>query len=137
MTSKIIHQKIKLIRVMNIAGISSILTLLEVIEYVFGCIQETLCLAPSLPPFKPQSELISTANPPKAITVAVSRYVTTQSRRQIPPPNGRKTPLLTTSSGSITRNLYLKSASNALSWSTMFVNLSDFLYYYYITTTES
>jgi hypothetical protein len=44
--------------------------------------------------------------------------------------------LLTTSSGSITRNLYLKSASNALSWSTMFLNLSDFLYYY-ITTTES
>lgn len=35
---------------MNIAGISSILTLLEVIEYVFGCIQETLCLPPSLPP---------------------------------------------------------------------------------------
>jgi hypothetical protein len=35
-----------------------------------------------------------------------------------------------------TRNLYLKSASNTLSWSPMFLNLSDFLYYY-ITTTES
>jgi len=135
MRSKIIHQKIKLIRVMNIAGISSILTLLEVIEYVFGCIQETLCLSTSLPPSKPQSELISTANPPKAITVAVSRYVTTKQTSDSPP-NGRKTPLLTTSSGSITRNLYLKSASNALSWSTMFLNLSDFLYYY-VTTTES
>jgi hypothetical protein len=58
-----------------------------VIEYVFGCIQETLCLPPSLPPSLPSSR-----NPNSSVlpihprpSLLLSRGMWPQSRRQISP----------------------------------------------------